>query len=180
MPFTVGQLAREFGLSPDALRYYERLGLLSPEGRTPAGYRLYGEEARRRLRFVKEAQAAGLRLEDIAGILRLMDEGKPPCRHVREVLGARLEEVRRRLRELRAWSRPWPSVWPLPRPTPTPPATGRTTASTWTPLTLERAPGSSLGAWRRTAFASGSPRSTAQGASARWSVPWARWRGWRR
>ena len=102
MPYTIGELARAFGLSPDALRYYERLGLLAPEGRTEGGYRLYGEEALRRLRFIKEAQAAGLRLEDIAGILRVMEEGQPPCRHVQEMLRARLEEVRRRLRELEA------------------------------------------------------------------------------
>jgi len=102
MPYTIGELARAFSLSPDALRYYERLGLLAPEGRTEGGYRLYGEEALRRLRFIKEAQAAGLRLEDIAGILRAMEGGQPPCRHVQEMLRARLEEVRRRLRELEA------------------------------------------------------------------------------
>jgi len=105
MPYTIGELARVFGLSPDALRYYERLGLLAPEGRTEGGYRLYGEEALRRLRFIKEAQAAGLRLEDIAGILRAMEGGQPPCRHVQEMLRARLEEVRRRLRELEALAR---------------------------------------------------------------------------
>lgn len=102
MPYTIGELARRFGLSPDALRYYERLGLLAPEGRTEGGYRLYGEEALRRLRFIQEAQGVGLRLEDIALILRAMEEGKPPCRQVRERLRARLEEVRRRLRELEA------------------------------------------------------------------------------
>ena len=88
MPYTIGELARAFGLSPDALRYYERLGLLAPSGRSPGGVRLYGEEAFRRLRFIKEAQAAGLKLEDIAWILR--------------ALAKRLAEVRRRLRELQA------------------------------------------------------------------------------
>ncbi|MGC8903898.1 MerR family transcriptional regulator [Thermus sp.] len=105
MPLTIGQLARAFGLSPDALRYYERLGLLAPEGRTKGGYRLYGDQALDRLRFIKEAQAAGLRLEDIAGILRAMEGGQPPCRHVREALERRLEEARRRLRELQALER---------------------------------------------------------------------------
>lgn len=92
MPYTIGELARAFGLSPDALRYYERLGLLAPSGRSPGGFRLYGEEAFRRLRFIKEAQAAGLKLEDIAWILRAVEEGHPPCRHVREALEAALAE----------------------------------------------------------------------------------------
>ncbi|GAB5601716.1 heavy metal-responsive transcriptional regulator [Thermus sp. FJN-A] len=105
MPYTIGQLAQEFGLSPDALRYYERLGLLAPEGRTPGGFRLYGEEARHRLRFIREAQAAGLRLEDIREVLGVMAVGNPPCRHVREALGRRLEEVRRKLGELQALER---------------------------------------------------------------------------
>ncbi len=87
MPSTIGRLAREFGLSPDALRYYERLGLLAPEGRTPAGYRLYGEEARRRLRFIKEAQAAGLRLEDVAEILQAMERASRPAATCRRCCG---------------------------------------------------------------------------------------------
>lgn len=176
MPYTIGELARAFGLSPDALRYYERLGLLAPSGRSPGGFRLYGEEAFRRLRFIKEAQAAGLKLEDIAWILRAVEEGHPPA----ATCGRPWPSAWRRCGvgsgSSRPWKRPWPNGWPTPRPTLTLLATARTAASIWTPLTLEHAPGSSLGAWRRTGTASRCPGSTARGASAGWSG----WPGWRR
>ncbi|WP_275887329.1 MerR family DNA-binding transcriptional regulator [Thermus caldifontis] len=45
----MGELARQTGVSPDALRLYERRGLVHPAARSEGGYRLYGEEAIRRL-----------------------------------------------------------------------------------------------------------------------------------
>ena len=59
-PYTIGQLARAAGLPTSTLRYYERAGLLEPTGRSEGNYRLYGEEALERLRFIRAAQATGL------------------------------------------------------------------------------------------------------------------------
>ena len=56
----IGDVARESGVSVKALRYYETLGLVSPSGRTEAGYRLYSDDSLDRLRFVHQAQALGL------------------------------------------------------------------------------------------------------------------------
>jgi hypothetical protein len=50
---TITEVAAEMGISSDALRYYERVGLLTPIGRTKAGYRLYSDEVIDRLRFIK-------------------------------------------------------------------------------------------------------------------------------
>ena len=61
MALTVSGLAEQAGISADTVRYYERLGLLPPPARTPAGYRQYDESAARRLRFIKGAQRVGLR-----------------------------------------------------------------------------------------------------------------------
>jgi DNA-binding transcriptional MerR regulator len=65
MALTVSQLARRVGLSPDAVRYYERVGLLPPPARTAAGYRAYQEAAVDRLRLVTGARRLGLRLREI-------------------------------------------------------------------------------------------------------------------
>src|SRR5438105_14335316 len=62
---TIGQLAAEIGLNSSALRFYETEGLLQPDDRTAAGYRVYGARAEHRLRFLKRAQSLGLTLAEI-------------------------------------------------------------------------------------------------------------------
>lgn len=52
MALKVSHLARQAGVSADAIRYYGELGLLPAAQRTPAGYRLFGEETVRRIHFV--------------------------------------------------------------------------------------------------------------------------------
>jgi hypothetical protein len=59
MSQTISALANGMGLRADTLRYYERLGLLHPSERTAAGYRIYDDEAAKRLRFIKDAQHMG-------------------------------------------------------------------------------------------------------------------------
>lgn len=96
----IGELAEAAGVSRDTLRYYERIGLLRPDARTPSGYRLYRPEAARRVAFVRQAQALGLRLGEIQRILAVMDEGARPCAHVRQALAEKLAEVEARIRAL--------------------------------------------------------------------------------
>jgi DNA-binding transcriptional MerR regulator len=67
--YRITQLARQFGLSRSTLLYYDRIGLLSPSGRTEAGYRLYAPVDRDRLATICSFRQAGLGIEDIAAIL---------------------------------------------------------------------------------------------------------------
>jgi DNA-binding transcriptional MerR regulator len=90
---TVSHLAEQAGLSPDTVRYYERLGLLPRPARTPAGYRQYDGDAARRLRFIKGAQRVGLRLREIGELLSAMDEGECPCPETETLLRQRMAEV---------------------------------------------------------------------------------------
>jgi DNA-binding transcriptional MerR regulator len=53
---TIGQLAKKAGVRPSTLRYYEQEGLLAPEGRSPAGYRLYAPDAEQNLHLIRRAQ----------------------------------------------------------------------------------------------------------------------------
>src|SRR5258706_91425 len=64
-PLTIGELAAEAGMSPDALRYYERRGLIAPTRRTAGGFRVYPSEVIDRLRFIKQAKQNGLTLREI-------------------------------------------------------------------------------------------------------------------
>ena len=100
----IGQLATKTGFTPKTLRYYEDLGLVRPDGRSESGYRLYGDAAIERLRFVNRARALGLRLEDISRILEISDEGRVPCEHVQGIVDRELERIEtqmKRLQELR-------------------------------------------------------------------------------
>lgn len=98
----IGELSRLSGITPHAIRFYEREGLLAAPARTPGGYRDYGPEALKDLRFIAKAQSSGLRLSDIREVLQIASGGRQPCQHVRATVQARLAEVDRRVRELRA------------------------------------------------------------------------------
>ena len=74
---TIGRLAKATGISTDALRFYERVQLLAPAGRTDTGYRLYNESDVRRLAFIKQAQLCGLSLEVIRELLQPVDGPNP-------------------------------------------------------------------------------------------------------
>jgi DNA-binding transcriptional MerR regulator len=91
--YTVSKLADRVGTSADALRYYERIGLLPEPERTPSGYRLYDEEAVERVLFIKRAQRFGLRLEAIGELLQIRERGLCPCGHTRLLLERRLSEI---------------------------------------------------------------------------------------
>ena len=97
----IGELAKTAGVTPDTVRYYEREGLLPAPERTPSGYRNYGPEVLDDLRFIKKAQALGLKLSDVREVLEISSGGRQPCEHVRAKVTARLGEVDQRLRELR-------------------------------------------------------------------------------
>ena len=96
-PLLVGQLARQAGVKSDTVRFYERAGLLPRPERTAAGYRTYPPEVGNRLRFIRQAQALGLSLDEIKRVLRMRDSGKLPCDFVIELAQRRLREVEREL-----------------------------------------------------------------------------------
>jgi len=90
---TVSKLAEQAGTSADTVRYYERIGLLPEADRSPSGYRLYGREAVERLRFIKQAQRFGLRLDAIGELLDVRRRGLCPCGHTRRMLVDRVAEL---------------------------------------------------------------------------------------
>lgn len=78
----IGDLARVAEVPVSTIRYYERIGLLSPTARSDAGYRQYNEKAVDEVRFIRRAQALGFTLPEIAGLLGLSRTGIAPCDEV--------------------------------------------------------------------------------------------------
>ena len=72
--YTISKLAGLFGLSRSTLLYYDRIGLLAPSGRTPAGYRIYTEGDAKRLERICSLRQTSLSLEDVRTVLSSEDE----------------------------------------------------------------------------------------------------------
>jgi DNA-binding transcriptional MerR regulator len=105
MPLRVSEVAQQSGVSPDAVRYYEKEGLVPQPPRSPAGYREYDSTVPQRIRFIKGAQEMGLKLAEIGELLEIQDRGACPCGHTKTLVERRLGEIdaeMERLSELRS------------------------------------------------------------------------------
>ena len=96
----IGEVAEAVGVPTATIRFYERKGLLPQPHRGPNGYREYDDSTLTTLAFIRNAQAAGLTLVEIATILDLRREGATPCGHVQDLLAAKLLDVQQRQCEL--------------------------------------------------------------------------------
>ncbi|MEX2552681.1 MAG: heavy metal-responsive transcriptional regulator [Actinomycetota bacterium] len=99
--FTISQLAKAAGVPTTTLRYYERVGLLEPEDRTQGNYRLYTDQSRRRLKFIRAAQAVGFTLDDVKTLLGSYEGQPPSCGDVQALIGDRLAQIEVGLKDLR-------------------------------------------------------------------------------
>lgn len=100
--WTRGALARQTGIHPETIRFYERSGLLHPARRSQSNYRLFDAAAAERILFIRRAQAAGFSLDDIRQLLAIRFDGDATCGDVRALVEGKLALVEARLRELHA------------------------------------------------------------------------------
>lgn len=96
----IGRVAKVTGLTPDAIRFYERNALLSPPPRTPGGFRQYGDADLETLAFIRRVQGLGFKLREIRGLLRLRGNRLQPCAPVRGKLQEKLLDVRGKIASL--------------------------------------------------------------------------------
>ena len=96
----IGIVAKKIGLSVDAIRFYERNGLLPRPPRTEGGFRRYGENDVETLVFVRRVQGLGFKLSEIRGLLRLRGNRLQPCAPVQRRLQEKLADVQRKPSDL--------------------------------------------------------------------------------
>ena len=101
----IGEVSRRSGVGVEALRFYERSGLIDPPERTSSGYRQYDASVLDRLEFIKRAQALGFSLNEIARIITEKQAGRSPCDEVREIVRVRLQELDERMAQMRRYRR---------------------------------------------------------------------------
>lgn len=97
----IGELAHRTGTTAKTIRYYEEIGLLPEPERSFNNYRDYSDEFVERLEFVRDAQATGLTLTEIASILDLRSQGESTCHHVVDLLERHLIALDKHIKTLR-------------------------------------------------------------------------------
>ncbi len=102
--FTIGKVAVRAQVSADSIRFYERKGLLSPTTKSESGYRLYTEEAIRRLNFIKHAQQCGFSLSEIRALLDFKSHDKSCCNDVYRVAIEKKLQLESKIKALKIMS----------------------------------------------------------------------------
>ncbi len=97
----IGEVAKAADVSVQAMRFYERKGLVKTPARTAGGYRLYPPETVPLIRFIKRGQVLGFTLAEIEELLLLRDNPRRSCTRVQKVAEQKLKEIEDKLRDLR-------------------------------------------------------------------------------
>ena len=97
---TIGKLAQASGVSIETIRYYQRRGLLDEPAKPPGGHRRYAVEHAKRLRFIKRAQVLGFTLDEVGGLLRLVEGHE--CTETRALAARKLALIEQKMTDLAA------------------------------------------------------------------------------
>jgi len=96
----ISEVSKEYGLTADTLRYYERIGLIPLVPRNKSGLRDYDEEACRWVKFIKCMRSAGLTIETLIEYVKLFQEGKATIKARKKLLLDQRAELSARIGEM--------------------------------------------------------------------------------
>jgi len=100
MALKIGEVAQRGGVSLQAIRYYEREGLLPEPPRLASGYRLFPDTAVRRVHFIKRAQELGFSLAEIRELLSLRENADADAQDMRDRAIAKVVDIEQKIRRL--------------------------------------------------------------------------------
>ena len=101
----IGEASRLSGCHIETIRYYERVGILSPTARSESGYRCYADHHIQQLRFILHARELGFSLDDIRELLSLKEQPDLSCQAVDSITEKHLHGIRNRIRHLESLAR---------------------------------------------------------------------------
>jgi MerR family mercuric resistance operon transcriptional regulator len=101
----IGELATSCHCPVETIRYYEKIGLLQPPVRLANGYRSYDEMHRKWLQFILRSRALGFSQDEVRRLTDVAHQQRPACVDVHDLLQEHVNEVRKRVRELRRMER---------------------------------------------------------------------------
>ncbi len=97
---TIGKLAKQAHVNRETVRYYERCRLLPRASRSMSGYRVFPDDALRRLRFIRHAKVLGFSLNEIRELLTLRINSIDTCDRVRERTEVKIADIERKIQAL--------------------------------------------------------------------------------
>ena len=98
--YKIGDVSELTGLSPDTLRYYERIGILTNVPRTSGGARRYSEENLICLRFIQRAQKMNFSLAEIGKLVEMRAAPTQACQDAQNIAQIKLQEIETHISEL--------------------------------------------------------------------------------
>ncbi len=96
----IGALAKATGCKVETIRYYERIGLLAAPARSRGGHRHYGDEALKRLNFIRRARRLGFALDAVRALLAMADGEERNCAKAERIAAAHLDDVHAKIADL--------------------------------------------------------------------------------
>jgi len=102
---TIGALSKHTRVNIETIRFYERVGILPKPPRSAGGHRIYSQDQLMRLSFVRRSRELGFSLDEIRGLLQLVDGGRYTCAEVKAITLDHLADVRRKIADLRRLER---------------------------------------------------------------------------
>jgi len=100
--YKIGELATLFNISTDALRFYEKNGILKASTRAHNGYRLYTESDKDKLDFILNAKSVGFTLVEISELLVIeVNKSHKTCNDTKKLVDYKLSLVKEKIIELK-------------------------------------------------------------------------------
>ena len=102
---SIGVLSKQSGVNIETIRYYEKIEVMPAPARSAGGYRIYAADHLKRLGFVRRGRQLGFTLDELRGLLHLVDGHSYTCAEVHTLTLEHLTEVRRKIADLRRLER---------------------------------------------------------------------------
>jgi MerR family mercuric resistance operon transcriptional regulator len=102
---TIGALSERTEVNIETIRYYERIGILPKPPRSTGGHRLYANEHKQRLVFIRRSRALGFSLQEVRLLLGLSGGRRLTCAKVKSITETHITEIRRKIKDLKRLER---------------------------------------------------------------------------
>jgi len=96
---TRGKIAKEAGVNLETIRFFEKIGLMPDPPRSAAGYRVYGIDDLKRLKFIRRVRELGFSNQEVKGLLEMVD-GTFACDDVKDIALSNVEIIRKKIADL--------------------------------------------------------------------------------